>query len=826
MPIVDHVDDSAVGAERAASPKNRKNLNDLNDDDALSVGSGFDGEGAGQTFEFGMAGFSGHDDDEQKHQTPASGIKTPPPFSPGDRRAEDRFAQSWPPRTPGKSACLKDSEQSQPQPQQQQQQDAAFTLDPGGAAAGAGLPPPHPNTGGYPPSAAITRIPSVRKPKQASTTAAQTDAVPERYGAVESSDTTIGNPGETFCTILLNGMQTIQCQVPIGERSTRCSVELKPEIFLYGENSGMFLQIMFYSPNFPVNPEFHVHGSFELLDKDDQVLASLYLGLLEEASQVEKKQHTVTGVPCRGRVVLDSISPFSCNPNEAHLVEEICDVLRNSRINPGRGSLPSVLVQHRAKESPLYEKVVGKHFQSSWHTFMKAHDNVFTLFHYSQKEIQERRLGPFAKFNEARIVLKEHERGDWKSADEMAALRHAQAEEGLKGYLIKLLELRDYDQRELLEVLHGNTHFNHFLSPTFSILMRTLCRHKGTFITSNDPDQPTRIGLARPDQTAIEQMSDQNAGQKQSMNGSFGTANSANPAGTGHRGAFQQADGHSHSKQPLGGQLLQLSPLDQQQQQQQQHQHQRQQQQQQQQYVLDNNAQQFARFKLGKGGDADPVNNLMHELIENKGRNDAFFNGGKFQAGGAPHQQVNGHHMWDANSAVNGQQQDRNEQAPQNRQLNGVSQQQFVLDGRFQNHHHHHQQQQQHQQQQPMAQLSQNLQQGFSMESPQTMVVLKQGHQQQQQSQHVQHGQQVLLVNQQPTSSDGNWVVTHQPQNQMAPNFVIQGTPPNGPSGSEHLYPALSTPPMQPSGSNSATPTESCLQPSYYQQGNVLLSSY
>ena len=167
-------------------------------------------------------------------------------------------------------------------------------------------------------------------------------------------------------------------------------------------------------------------GTLELLDGDDQIITTIYLGLIEDAKQIEKKQHTVAGRPVKAKVILSSIAPLRVGPNEvctrlrrrrqqqqqqhielmnnhnnknskyhprkAHihthpsspfpppqmqLVEEICEVLRNTRVNPGKGSLPSVLVQHRAKESPLYEKVVGKYYQNSWHTFMKAHDDVY-----------------------------------------------------------------------------------------------------------------------------------------------------------------------------------------------------------------------------------------------------------------------------------------------------------------------------------------------------------------------------------------------------------------------------------------------------------------
>eukprot|EP01062_Namystynia_karyoxenos_P056086 TRINITY_DN47040_c0_g1_i1.p1 TRINITY_DN47040_c0_g1~~TRINITY_DN47040_c0_g1_i1.p1 ORF type:complete len:622 (+),score=261.27 TRINITY_DN47040_c0_g1_i1:87-1952(+) len=314
----------------------------------------------------------------------------------------------------------------------------------------------------------------------------------------------IDDPQQHFCVAVLNGQALLRCAVPRpseGEGTVAStSTDLEGNVAIFGEPEGAFLQIMFYSPNFPAKPDYSVHGTLEFIGEDGKVNASVYLGVLDDSKQVEKKQRTVAQRPAAVRLEIHRISPLGPNPNEAQLIEEITAVLENPKLNPQRGSLPSVLVQHRAKESPLYDKVVGRRFGNSWHAFMKANQETFNLFHYSQKEIQDRKLAPYCKFNEARIVLRKHEQAhDWRSADEHAAQKHADAEEGLKQHLMALLEQRDYDQRELLETLNGNVHFNHFLSPTFSILMRTLNRHKGTFIASTDPDQPTRVGLARAD---------------------------------------------------------------------------------------------------------------------------------------------------------------------------------------------------------------------------------------------------------------------------------------------------------------------------------------
>eukprot|EP00756_Hemistasia_phaeocysticola_P031571 Hpha_TRINITY_DN16360_c3_g2::TRINITY_DN16360_c3_g2_i1::g.58309::m.58309 len=330
---------------------------------------------------------------------------------------------------------------------------------------------------------------------------------PTHHDAETPTSHRLGDPGmlpdptQHFCVAVLNGHGTLQCTVPTenGQTSTATASACE-DLAIFGEPMGVFLQIMFFSPNFPQKCDYSIHGTLELLNEKDELEASVYLGVLEDRESVEKKQRTVAITPHRVRLAVHRIPPLGPNPNEAQLIEEITAVLENPKLNPGKGSLASVMVQHRVKESPLYEKVVGKRFGNSWHAFMKANQETFSLFHYSPKEIQDRKLSPFCKCNEARVVLRKHEQAhDWRAADERSAQEHALAEEGLKQYLTSLLEQRDYDQRELLEVLAGNAHFSHFLSPTFSILMRTLNRHKGTFICSSDPDQPTRVGLTRAD---------------------------------------------------------------------------------------------------------------------------------------------------------------------------------------------------------------------------------------------------------------------------------------------------------------------------------------
>eukprot|EP01061_Rhynchopus_euleeides_P000225 TRINITY_DN10166_c0_g2_i1.p1 TRINITY_DN10166_c0_g2~~TRINITY_DN10166_c0_g2_i1.p1 ORF type:complete len:786 (+),score=361.48 TRINITY_DN10166_c0_g2_i1:326-2683(+) len=774
------IDGKAVGAERP-SPRAGGRIND--DDDTGSVDSGWEGTGTGATFNFseGMGQLDADDqDDKLGLEKQVSGTLTPTPQyggeqlmqgthptkSPAERRvtSDERMAQSWPPRTPGPSVSALDEAPAE--------MPSGFTLDPNTEGKAAPLIPAMQ----YAKGSGLPRAPAPKRVVKQSDHTAQTESETAQQ-VIISNHATVGNPGAVFCTVVVNGVQLIQCNVPKGEDSvTHAEVTLKKDVCLFGEKSGLFLQLTFYSPNFPAKPEFHVHGTLELLDAEDQIITTIYLGLIEDAKQIEKKQHTLAAQPVKAKVILSSIAPVRVGPNELQLVEEICDVLRNSRVNPGRGSLPSVLVQHRAKESPLYEKVVGKYYQNSWHTFMKAHDNVFSLFHYSQKEIQERKLGPFAKFNEARIVLKEHEAGDWRAADELAALRHAQAEEGLKRFLTQLLEQRDYDQRELLEVLHGNTHFNHFLSPTFSILMRTLCRHKGTFIHSEDPDQPIRIGLSRPEKEAVE------------LTGSNDSSKTASltkvPQPVRHTSPIieqQTPPPQQQQTPPPQGQVPQQPQTNFGQSGQ----------------FMQGFDQQQEGFKRGNSGNNNANSGSNNSNVNASGNNwakpDLQQQVPVDNRGGM---QMNANGMLVA-SAVPVQTTVSSQGLPMQPQMMFDQQRNVLVQG-------------QPQQQQQLVQLGGGL--GTApvqlLDQNAAVVLLKGQHQLQQPLLQPQFAnQQVVLVNQ-PSGSDGNWVVTHQTPTQ------------------QDLYPhVLQTPPAPPLGSNPSTPGDQSLPGNFYPQYHLLSST-
>ena len=128
-----------------------------------------------------------------------------------------------------------------------------------------------------------------------------------------SNHATVGNPGAVFCTVVVNGVQLIQCNVPKGEDSvTHAEVILKPDVCLFGEKSGIFLQLTFYSPNFPAKPEFHIHGMlvkhflrlFDILYFQASKLVHLLLNTCTSLSRNSFAPFIKTTDPARGSCYL------------------------------------------------------------------------------------------------------------------------------------------------------------------------------------------------------------------------------------------------------------------------------------------------------------------------------------------------------------------------------------------------------------------------------------------------------------------------------------------------------------------------------------------
>ena len=170
---------------------------------------------------------------------------------------------------------------------------------------------------------------------------------------------------------------------------------------------------------------------------------------------------------------------------EQEVLEALREIIADEKVNPRGGSITSALANDILKEKlpKLYEFVIRRK-HGNLENFLNAHQDVFTLFTFSDKALKKKTVSP-----EPRIVLKAGQR------ELCTNLPMSNAEIRLHEYLHTILGPKDMDKRDLLDQLSNDMTFATFLSPTLSILMRFLSRHKDQFVWSMDPDKPTVVGL-------------------------------------------------------------------------------------------------------------------------------------------------------------------------------------------------------------------------------------------------------------------------------------------------------------------------------------------
>ncbi|KAJ9465229.1 hypothetical protein DIPPA_03384 [Diplonema papillatum] len=248
---------------------------------------------------------------------------------------------------------------------------------------------------------------------------------------------------------------------------------------------------------------------------------------------------------------------------EQEVLEALREIIADEKVNPRGGSIPSALANSILQDRmPQRYKSVVVEKCGGLENFLNKHDDVFTLFTFSDRALKKKTVSP-----EPRIVLKPGQR------EMVTNLPMSKAEKRLHDYLIKLLGNKDMDKRDLLDLLSNDMDFATFLSPTLSILMRFLSRHKDQFVWSMDPDKPTVVGLqGRMHDSAC-------LGQQADLDKQMAVP--ANP--TAQQQQQQQPPGTSQQQQQIGSQQQhqqqQQQPSQQQQQQQQQLPQQQQQQQ-------------------------------------------------------------------------------------------------------------------------------------------------------------------------------------------------------------------------------------------------------
>eukprot|EP01063_Lacrimia_lanifica_P037706 TRINITY_DN7820_c0_g2_i2.p1 TRINITY_DN7820_c0_g2~~TRINITY_DN7820_c0_g2_i2.p1 ORF type:complete len:428 (+),score=180.41 TRINITY_DN7820_c0_g2_i2:70-1353(+) len=309
-------------------------------------------------------------------------------------------------------------------------------------------------------------------------------------------------PPMMFGTVVLNGMQVVQCALPVPGCHDTTVVDIDKDVTV-GENprDGTPLDVLFAVPHTPA--EAHAfQGTMTVLylaHDGSMQESSVELGAIQQGGGNVHVAHHVEGVPVQMsvtvvhdlRCVVDALSLV-----ERQLVAEVVGILENPRLNKEQGSLSSVLINNKAKESVLYDRVVGERYNKSWSDFLRAHSEVFTVFYYEDAVIRDRNLAPHIKRSDARVHMAARPARLVHAGDEArcAALRAGEAD--LQAFLVDALSAGPLAQKALLARLKHCRGFTELLFPTSSLLMRFLACHRDTFAWAAGADEPTRVGLA------------------------------------------------------------------------------------------------------------------------------------------------------------------------------------------------------------------------------------------------------------------------------------------------------------------------------------------
>eukprot|EP01059_Diplonema_ambulator_P033750 TRINITY_DN7205_c0_g2_i1.p1 TRINITY_DN7205_c0_g2~~TRINITY_DN7205_c0_g2_i1.p1 ORF type:complete len:666 (+),score=160.43 TRINITY_DN7205_c0_g2_i1:212-2209(+) len=184
------------------------------------------------------------------------------------------------------------------------------------------------------------------------------------------------------------------------------------------------------------------------------------------------------------------------DPEVEAFIDEIKEVFYSPTVNPRGGSLQLSTVAEHVKETcpASYHKLVDIAYDGNFQDMILAHPDTFLVFQFSDKEIESRGLDA-GSAREVRVALTLHEKQGCKAVNTQKESSQRETEKQLILKLEEILHERDYDQRELLDIVAKDTKLLFFLSPSFSTLMRFLSKHRDTFAWTTHPDKPTSIGL-------------------------------------------------------------------------------------------------------------------------------------------------------------------------------------------------------------------------------------------------------------------------------------------------------------------------------------------
>eukprot|EP00754_Rhynchopus_humris_P022133 Rhum_TRINITY_DN14773_c33_g1::Rhum_TRINITY_DN14773_c33_g1_i1::g.117405::m.117405 len=303
-----------------------------------------------------------------------------------------------------------------------------------------------------------------------------------------------------FATVMLNGAQVIRCKLPTDASKESVTVEATNELKQMLAANAMHLQCVLLSPN--LTPVENVEWTGVLLIDD---VIELNLGAVRTVRQSVASGDWLASFPSTLTLSLqrNKIDPtlHEISPAESDLIQLVKGLLEDDVLNPRRGSLPTRVVSAGAQKADceLYHRVVGP-IHPDWDAFIASNDGVFNAFQYGEQEIVNRGMRDIGMIGETRVVLRPKER----SRLAVAELSDGEdVEERLRAFVVALLEEEgDMESTEVLARVANDPSLLHYVSPAFSVLMRTLNKHRGCFTWTTDPGKPTIISIIDPESDA------------------------------------------------------------------------------------------------------------------------------------------------------------------------------------------------------------------------------------------------------------------------------------------------------------------------------------
>eukprot|EP00756_Hemistasia_phaeocysticola_P016654 Hpha_TRINITY_DN15493_c1_g1::TRINITY_DN15493_c1_g1_i3::g.173654::m.173654 len=336
-----------------------------------------------------------------------------------------------------------------------------------------------------PPAATSPSIPALQNspPVEPDQEPGQVEALPEATANVVRAP----GPVVEHVNVILNGVQALRCELPEkkdGEKTTTAEDIPGRVLHVMGGGFRSPVHLVASAPSLLLGRDEHLELRVRFTDGGSQahelVLGELH-GRMDSLCLVE----TLPFAPARLEVTVLCHAQTAADGTEAALVETLRDILADEEVNPRGGSIPASTAEDllRKRAAEMFEEVALSGC-GGLEGFLKKHEDVFTYFTFSDRALKKKTVSP-----EPRIVLKPGQR------ELCTKIPMTAAEKRLFDYLEQILGREDIDKRDLLDLLSNDTGFATFLSPTLSILMRFLSRHKDVFVWSMDPDKPTVVGL-------------------------------------------------------------------------------------------------------------------------------------------------------------------------------------------------------------------------------------------------------------------------------------------------------------------------------------------